>query len=158
VRALDPDRRAVVGLRFWLDWSLEQISEALDVPAGTVSSRLTRALAELGLGAPAIAALDRVDFKDRFVVFAVRRNRGLVVRKLKLRPVRGGLQLCIYFRDRNTGTDGQLFGYDIVSVRKTGPLQQLGTQLAATGVVLFDGKGKLVRDGPLGRLRPALCR
>jgi RNA polymerase sigma-70 factor (ECF subfamily) len=47
VRALDPDRRAVVVLRFWLDWSLEQISEALDVPVGTVSSRLTRALAEL---------------------------------------------------------------------------------------------------------------
>jgi RNA polymerase sigma-70 factor (ECF subfamily) len=47
VRALDPDRRAVVVLRFWLDWSLEQIAEALDVPVGTVSSRLTRALADL---------------------------------------------------------------------------------------------------------------
>jgi RNA polymerase sigma-70 factor, ECF subfamily len=47
VRALEPARRAVVVLRFWLDWSLEQIAEALDVPVGTVSSRLTRALAEL---------------------------------------------------------------------------------------------------------------
>jgi len=47
VRALDPDRRAVVVLRFWLDWSLEQIAEAIDVPVGTVSSRLTRALADL---------------------------------------------------------------------------------------------------------------
>jgi RNA polymerase sigma-70 factor (ECF subfamily) len=47
VRALDPDRRAVVVLRFWLDWSLDQIADALDVPVGTVSSRLTRALAEL---------------------------------------------------------------------------------------------------------------
>jgi RNA polymerase sigma-70 factor (ECF subfamily) len=47
VRALDPDRRAVIVLRFWLDWSLEQIADALDVPIGTVSSRLTRALAEL---------------------------------------------------------------------------------------------------------------
>jgi hypothetical protein len=112
----------------------------------------------LELGAPAVAALDRVDFNYRFVVFAVRRNRGLVVRKLKLRPLAGGLQLCVYFRDRNTGTDGQLFGYDIVSVRKTGPLQGLGQQLAVAGLVLFDGRGRLVQDGPLGRLRPVLCR
>jgi RNA polymerase sigma-70 factor (ECF subfamily) len=47
VRGLAPDRRAVVVLRFWLDWSLEQIADALDVPIGTVSSRLTRALADL---------------------------------------------------------------------------------------------------------------
>jgi RNA polymerase sigma-70 factor (ECF subfamily) len=47
VRALDPARRAVVVLRFWLDWSLDQIAEALDVPVGTLSSRLTRALTEL---------------------------------------------------------------------------------------------------------------
>jgi RNA polymerase sigma-70 factor, ECF subfamily len=47
VRALDPARRAVVVLRFWLDWSLEQIAESLDIPVGTVSSRLSRALAEL---------------------------------------------------------------------------------------------------------------
>jgi hypothetical protein len=112
----------------------------------------------LELGAPAVAALDRVDFNYRFVIFAVRRNRGLVVRKLKLRPLAGGLQLCVYFRDRNTGTDGQLFGYDIVSVRKTGPLQGLGQQLAVAGIVLFDGRGTLVQYGPLGRLRPALCR
>jgi RNA polymerase sigma-70 factor, ECF subfamily len=47
VRALDPDRRAVVVLRFWLDWSFQQIAQVLDIPVGTVSSRLTRALAEL---------------------------------------------------------------------------------------------------------------
>jgi RNA polymerase sigma-70 factor, ECF subfamily len=47
VRGLDPDRRAVVVLRFWLDWSLEQIADALDIPIGTFSSRLTRALADL---------------------------------------------------------------------------------------------------------------
>jgi RNA polymerase sigma-70 factor (ECF subfamily) len=47
VRCLDPDRRAVIVLRFWLDWSLEQIAEALDVPLGTVSSRLTRGLEDL---------------------------------------------------------------------------------------------------------------
>jgi RNA polymerase sigma-70 factor (ECF subfamily) len=35
VRSLDPDRRAVVVLRFWLDWSLEQIAEAFDIPLGT---------------------------------------------------------------------------------------------------------------------------
>jgi hypothetical protein len=112
----------------------------------------------LDLEAPAIAALDRVDFNKRFVVFVVRRNRGLAVRKLKLRSVRGGLQLCVYFRDRNTGTDGQPFGYDLVSVRKTPAIQRVSDQLTGAGSLLFDGRGKLVDPGPLGHLRPALCR
>jgi hypothetical protein len=112
----------------------------------------------LRLGASAIAALDRVDFNDRFVVFVVRRGRGIAVRKLKLRPVRGGLQLCVYFRDRAAGTDGRQFGYDLVSVRKTPPIQRVSAQLTGAGALLFDARGRLVDPGPLGSLRPALCR
>ncbi len=44
---LDPDRRAVVVLRYWLDLSPVEIADRLDVPVGTVGSRLTRALHEL---------------------------------------------------------------------------------------------------------------
>lgn len=47
VAALPPRHRAVVVLRFDMDWSLEQIATALNVPAGTVKSRLHRALAAL---------------------------------------------------------------------------------------------------------------
>jgi hypothetical protein len=112
----------------------------------------------LDLDAPAIAALDRVDFNKRFVVFVVRRGRGVAVHKLKLRGVRGGLQLCVYFRDRNTGTEGQPFGYDLVSVRKTPAIERVSDQLTGAGTLLFDGRGKLVYPGPLGHLRPALCR
>jgi hypothetical protein len=112
----------------------------------------------LGLSAPEVAALDRVDFNVRFVVFVVRRNHAVAVRKLKLRSVRGGLQLCVYFRDRGTGTDGELFGYDLVSVRMTPAIQRVSNQLTGAGSLLFDGRGKLVDPGPLGTLRPALCR
>jgi hypothetical protein len=112
----------------------------------------------LDLGAPAIAALDRVDFNFRFVVFVVRRNHAVAVRKLKLRSVRGGLQLCVYFRERGTGTEGQTFGYDIVSVRKTPAIQRVSSQLTGAGTLVFDGRGKLVDPGTLGNLRPALCR
>ena len=44
---LDADRRAVVVLRYWLDLSPTEIADRLDVPVGTVGSRLTRALHEL---------------------------------------------------------------------------------------------------------------
>jgi RNA polymerase sigma-70 factor (ECF subfamily) len=44
---LDPERRAIVALRYWLDYSPAEIAELLEVPVGTVSSRLSRALAEL---------------------------------------------------------------------------------------------------------------
>lgn len=44
---LPEQQRAVVVLRFHLDWSLERIAVALDVPVGTVKSRLHRALAAL---------------------------------------------------------------------------------------------------------------
>lgn len=41
-------QRAVVVLRFYNDWTLDQISDALEVPVGTVKSRLNRALKALG--------------------------------------------------------------------------------------------------------------
>lgn len=47
VAGLDPDRRAVVVMRYWLDMTPPEIAEALDVPLGTVHSRLARALADL---------------------------------------------------------------------------------------------------------------
>lgn len=47
VARLDPDHRFVVVLRFWRDMSLEQVAEVLDVPVGTVKSRLHYALRAL---------------------------------------------------------------------------------------------------------------
>ena len=47
VARLSPDRRAVVVLRFWLQLTPGEIAEALEVPVGTVNSRLARALADL---------------------------------------------------------------------------------------------------------------
>jgi RNA polymerase sigma-70 factor (ECF subfamily) len=47
VKRLSTSHRAVVVLRFHLDWSLEQIAAALGVPVGTVKSRLHRALSSL---------------------------------------------------------------------------------------------------------------
>lgn len=44
VAQLDPDRRAIVVARFYLDWTIEQIAVALELPAGTVKSRLSRTL------------------------------------------------------------------------------------------------------------------
>ncbi len=44
---LEIDQRAVVVLRYLYDWSQEQIAEALDLPVGTVKSRLGRAVARL---------------------------------------------------------------------------------------------------------------
>ena len=44
---LDADRRNVLVLRFYLDWSVEQVADALDISPGTVKSRTHRALAEL---------------------------------------------------------------------------------------------------------------
>lgn len=39
--------REVVVLRFFFDWSVSEVAEALDIPDGTVKSRLHRALAAL---------------------------------------------------------------------------------------------------------------
>ncbi len=47
VRDLPPDRREVVALRFWLDMSPPEIAAALEIPVGTIHSRLSRGLAEL---------------------------------------------------------------------------------------------------------------
>lgn len=44
---LDPERRAVVVLHYWLDHTTPEIAELLDLPLGTVASRLSRALADL---------------------------------------------------------------------------------------------------------------
>jgi RNA polymerase sigma-70 factor (ECF subfamily) len=47
VAVLPMEQRSVIVLRFFLDWSQEQIAEALDLPVGTVKSRTTRALERL---------------------------------------------------------------------------------------------------------------
>lgn len=47
VGALDPQKRIVVVLRYWLDFSVEDIAGALGIPVGTVASRLSRALTSL---------------------------------------------------------------------------------------------------------------
>lgn len=41
------DQREVVVLRYHLDWAIDEIAEAIDIPAGTVKSRLHRALQRL---------------------------------------------------------------------------------------------------------------
>jgi RNA polymerase sigma-70 factor (ECF subfamily) len=46
--ALSPDHRAVVVLRYLLDYTPGEIAAALDLPRGTVNSRLRRALDGLG--------------------------------------------------------------------------------------------------------------
>ena len=47
VARLSPDHQVVVALRFWADWSLADIATKLDVPLGTVKSRLHNALRAL---------------------------------------------------------------------------------------------------------------
>jgi len=46
-RRLSIDHRAVVVLRHLLDLPVEQVADALDIPVGTVKSRLSRAMAVL---------------------------------------------------------------------------------------------------------------
>jgi RNA polymerase sigma-70 factor (sigma-E family) len=53
---LSPEHREVLVLRFFADLSERQTSEALDVPAGTVKSRVSRALAQFAAD-PAVAGL-----------------------------------------------------------------------------------------------------
>jgi len=49
LRALGPERRAVIALHYWFDYTTPQIAEVLEVPVGTVNSRLARALRDLRL-------------------------------------------------------------------------------------------------------------
>jgi RNA polymerase sigma-70 factor, ECF subfamily len=44
---LEADRRAMIVLRYWLDLSPAEIADRMQVPVGTVGSRLSRALDEL---------------------------------------------------------------------------------------------------------------
>jgi RNA polymerase sigma-70 factor (ECF subfamily) len=46
-RRLAPDHRAVVVLRFYLDMSVPEIADTLEIPLGTAQSRLHRGLAAL---------------------------------------------------------------------------------------------------------------
>jgi RNA polymerase sigma-70 factor, ECF subfamily len=47
LRRLGPERRAVIALHYWLDYTTPEIAEVLGVPVGTVNSRLARALRDL---------------------------------------------------------------------------------------------------------------
>ena len=49
LRRLGPDRRAVIALHYWFDYTTPEIAEVLGVPLGTVNSRLARALHDLRL-------------------------------------------------------------------------------------------------------------
>lgn len=50
VQMLDDDHRTVVVLRYFRDMKVDDIAEVLGCPAGTVKSRLNRALAKLNAG------------------------------------------------------------------------------------------------------------
>lgn len=50
LQVLSPGERAVVALRYMQDMSLEDIGEILDIPIGTVKSRLARAHARIRAG------------------------------------------------------------------------------------------------------------
>lgn len=47
VRGLPEPQRSVLVLRFWLDWPVERVAEALGIAPGTVQSRTHRALKAL---------------------------------------------------------------------------------------------------------------
>lgn len=47
LRALRPERRAVVVMHYWLGYPLAEVAEILGVAEGTAHSRLSRALGEL---------------------------------------------------------------------------------------------------------------
>ena len=49
VRSLQPARRAVIVLHYWLDLSADEIADRMEIPYGTVASRLSRGLADLRL-------------------------------------------------------------------------------------------------------------
>ncbi|HVM16588.1 MAG TPA: sigma-70 family RNA polymerase sigma factor [Gaiellaceae bacterium] len=47
VARLAPEKRVVLVLHYWLDYTVREVAEALDLPVGTVAARLSRARAEL---------------------------------------------------------------------------------------------------------------
>lgn len=47
IRGLAPDRRVAVALRYGMDLTPTEIAEAIDVPVGTVKSRIARGLEDL---------------------------------------------------------------------------------------------------------------
>lgn len=47
VESLSFDYRSVIVARFFLDWTIEQTADALDIPEGTVKTRQARALDRL---------------------------------------------------------------------------------------------------------------
>ena len=49
LRRLGPERRAVIALHYWFDYTTPEIAEVLGVPVGTVNSRPARALRDLRL-------------------------------------------------------------------------------------------------------------
>jgi RNA polymerase sigma-70 factor (ECF subfamily) len=55
VRKLPPDQQLVVALRYWRCLSLEEVADRLDLPLGTVKSRLYYAMRTLR------QELDRLD-------------------------------------------------------------------------------------------------
>ena len=58
IAALSPDHRVVVALRYYRDLPVEEIAHRLDIPSGTVQSRLHYALKRLH------AAIDTADGKE----------------------------------------------------------------------------------------------
>jgi RNA polymerase sigma-70 factor (ECF subfamily) len=48
IRALPPEHRAVIVLRYLLEYTPGEIARLLELPRGTVNSRLRRALDSLG--------------------------------------------------------------------------------------------------------------
>ncbi|MGH3072482.1 MAG: RNA polymerase sigma factor [Gaiellaceae bacterium] len=49
IAKLDAERRTVIALHYWFDYTTPEIAEVMGVPVGTVASRLSRALGDLRL-------------------------------------------------------------------------------------------------------------
>jgi RNA polymerase sigma-70 factor (ECF subfamily) len=58
VLGLPQERRVVVVLHFWFDYTRREISDLLEIPQGTVASRLSRALDDLHLRVTGVSGVD----------------------------------------------------------------------------------------------------